>query len=109
MGAPLQVTFRKMAASPFLRARIEERAERLMRLHDRIVGCRVVVEAPHRRHHKGTLYAIAVELAVPGATLTCHRSPGARHAHEGIYVAMHDAFDAAERQLQAYRRRKSAA
>lgn len=109
MSAPLQVTFRKMAASPFLRARIEERANRLLRLHERIVGCRVVVEAPHRHHHKGKLHAIAVELTVPGTTLTCHRNPGEHHAHEDIYIALHDAFDAAERQLHDYLRRKGAA
>lgn len=106
MGTPLQVTFRRMEASPFLRARIEERADRLLRLYDRIVGCRVVVEAPHRRHHKGKLYAIAVELAAPGATLACRRNPPEHHAHEDIYVALHDAFDAAERQLHDYIRRK---
>ena len=108
MSTPLQVTFLKMAASPFLRTRIEEQAERLLRLHDRIVGCRVVVEAPHRRRHKGKLYAIAVELAVPGTTLACHRNPPEHHAHEDIHVALHDAFDAAEPLLRDYLRRKGA-
>lgn len=106
MSPSLQVTFRQMAASPFLRARIEERADRLVRFYDRIVGCRVVVEAPHRRQHKGKLYTIAVELTLPGTTLTCHRNPGAHHAHEDVYVALHDAFDAAERQLRDYLKRK---
>lgn len=109
MSPSLQVTFRQMAASPFLRARIEERAERLLRFYDRVVGCRVVVEAPHRRHQKGKLYTIAVELALPGAILTCHRNPGAHHAHEDVYVALHDAFDAAERQLRDYLKRKGTA
>jgi ribosomal subunit interface protein len=109
MMMPLQVTFRKMPPSPFVRGRIKERADRLERFHHRIVGCRVVVEAPHRHHHKGKLFAIAVEIKVPGCTLTSHRNPGGRHSHEDIYVAVRDAFDAMERQIHDYLRRKEGA
>ncbi len=106
MVLPLQVTFRKMDPSPFVRGRIKERADKLERFHDRIVGCRVVVEAPHRHHHKGKLYAVSVEVKVPGSTITSHRSPGERHSHEDVYVAVRDAFDAVERQIQDLLRRK---
>jgi ribosome-associated translation inhibitor RaiA len=108
MTTPLQITFRKMAPSPFVRARIRDRADKLVKLHDRITACRVVVEAPHRHHHKGKLYAIAVEVKIPGGTLTSHRNPGGHHAHEDIYVAVRDAFDAVERQMHDYMRRKGA-
>jgi ribosomal subunit interface protein len=107
MAAPLQITFRKMPPSPFVRERIRERADKLEKFHDRIVGCRVVVEAPHRHHHKGKLYTIAVEVRVPGGAITSHRNPGQRHEHEDIYVALRDAFDALERQIQDYVRRKT--
>jgi len=109
MPVPLQVTFRKMPPSPFVRARIKERADKLIRFHDRIVGCRVVVEAPHRHHHKGKLFSIAVEVKLPGGNLTSHRNPGGHHSHEDIYVAVRDAFDAVERQIQDFARRQGAA
>jgi ribosomal subunit interface protein len=109
MDVTLQITFRQMTASPFVRARIKERADRLIRFHDRITACRVVVEAPHRHHHKGKLYAISVEVKLPGGNLTSHRNPDARHTHEDIYVAMRDAFDAVERQICDFVRRKGAA
>lgn len=108
MAAPLQITFRKMAPSPYVRERIRERADKLAKFHDRIVGCRVVVEAPHRHHHKGKLYTISVEIKVPGGAIASHRNPGQCHEHEDIYVALRDAFDAIERQIQDYVRRKSA-
>jgi ribosome-associated translation inhibitor RaiA len=108
MTTPLQITFRKMAPSPSVRDRIRERADKLIRIHDRITACRVVVEAPHRHHHKGKLYAIAVEVKIPGGTLTSHRNPGDHHSHEDIYVAVRDAFDAVERQMHDYMRRKGA-
>jgi hypothetical protein len=38
MDVTLQITFRQMTASPFVRARIKERADRLIRFHDRITG-----------------------------------------------------------------------
>jgi len=109
MPVPLQVTFRKMPPSPYVRARIKERADKLIRLHDPIIACRVVVEAPHRHHHKGKLYEIAVEVKLPGANLTSHHNPGGRHSHEDVYVAVRDAFDAVERQIQDFARRRGAA
>jgi ribosome-associated translation inhibitor RaiA len=106
MGIPLQVTFRKMLPSPTVRERIRERADKLEHFYDRVTGCRVVVEAPHRHHHKGKLYAIAVEVTVPGSMLTSHRTPGQRHEHEDIYVAVRDSFDSIERQVENFARRR---
>jgi hypothetical protein len=43
---------------------------------------------------------VSVYLAVPGGKAAVNREPGEDHAHEDIYVAIHDAFDAARRGLQ---------
>jgi len=109
IAVALQITFRKMPPSPYVRGRIKERVDKLARFCDRILGCRAVVEAPHRHHHKGKLYLVAVEVKLPGATVTSHRNPGQRHEHADVYVALRDAFDAIERQIQDYMRRKGAA
>ena len=109
MAVTPQITFHQIDGSPFVRARIQERAEKLVRFHDRITACRVVVDAPHRHHHKGKLYSIAIEVILPGGTVTSHRSPGDHHSHEDIYVAIRDAFDAVERQIQDFVRRQGAA
>ena len=106
MAIPLQITFRKMEPSPYVRERIRERAEKLDGLSSRITGCRVVVEAPHRHHHKGRLYTVAVEVRLPGAMLASHRHPAGKHAHEDIYVALRDSFDSIERQIDDFRRRR---
>ena len=58
MPIPLQISFRNMDPSPAVEERIRQKAEKLERFHDRIVGCTVVVEAPHRHHHKGKLYNV---------------------------------------------------
>jgi cold shock CspA family protein len=51
------------------------------------------------------LYHVRVDITVPGAELVASRSRDKNHAHEDVYVAIRDAFDAAKRQLQEYKRK----
>ena len=105
MDIPLQVSFRDMEPSPAVEARIREKADGLERFFDRIVGCRVVVEAPHRHSHKGKLFGIRIDIHLPGKDLVVNRSGSQNHAHEDVYVAIRDAFDAATRQLEDHARK----
>ena len=101
----LQITFRNIDASPAVEAKIRERAGELEQFFDRIVSCRVVIEAPNRRRH-GDLYHIRVDLKVPGNEIVVKRDPPEHHAHEDIYVAVRDCFDAVRRQLEDHVRRQ---
>lgn len=105
MELPLQVTFRNIPPSEALEAKIHEKVDKLEKFYDRLIGCRVAIEAPHR-HHKGNLYHIRIDLTVPGGELVVNRTPPAHQAHEDIYVAVRDAFDDAKRELQDYARRQ---
>ena len=102
MELPLQITFRDIPPSPAIEARIRQKAARLDRFAQHIMACRVVVEAPHRHHHQGKLYHVRVDLTLPGSELVVSREPAAHHAHEDVYVAIRDAFDASVRQLEDY-------
>lgn len=95
----LQIAFRGMEPSPTVEERVRERAERLARLNDRISQCNVVIQAPHNHNHKGNLYEVRLQIQAPGADVVVNREGNQDHAHEDIYVAVRDAFDAAERQL----------
>ena len=101
MKHPLQVTVRNMSLSDAARAAIQERADKLDAFNPDIIGCRVLVEMPHRHQHQGARYNVRVDLTIPGAELIVKREP-----HEDVYVAIRDAFDAAKRQVQSYRRRQ---
>lgn len=105
MEKPAQITFRDFPPSEAVEARVNERIEKLETMFDRIIGCHVVLEAGHRRHHKGKLYHVAIDLSVPGGALVINRESHDKHAHEDIYVAIRDAFDALERQLQNHARK----
>ncbi len=93
------ITFRGMEPSAAADARIRQRIAQLGKLHHRITACRVTVEAPHRHHAQGRLFRVAVDVVVPEAELVASHEHGQDHAHEDVYVAIRDAFDAVERQL----------
>ena len=103
MQKPVQITSRAVSLSENALAYLRKRAAKLERYCDRIMGCRIMVEAPHRHKHQGILYHVRIELTVPGAHLVVRRAP-----HEDLYVAIREAFDAARRQLVAFRRRRRA-
>ncbi len=105
MDFPLDISFRNMDPSPAVEARVREKAAKLARLYNRIIGCTVVVEAPHRHHHKGKLYSVHIDISVPGKDLFVDRAKPGDHAHEDVYLAVRDAFKAAERQLEDHARR----
>lgn len=101
MKHPLQITVRNMSLSDAAKAAIQEKAAKLEEFDDRIIGCRVLVEVPHKHHHQGVLYNVRIDLTVPGAEIVVKREP-----HEDLYVAIRDAFDAAARQLRQRRRKQ---
>jgi len=105
MQIPLQISFRNMDPSPAIEERIRKKAAKLERFHNRIIGCSVVVEAPHRHQHKGKLYRVRVDVSVPGKDVVVDRAKPTDHAHEDVYVAIRDAFDAAARRLEDHARK----
>ena len=106
MELPLEIVFRNLEPSEAIEARVRERAEKLEKFYKDIMSCRVVVEAGHKHHHKGNLYHVRVDLKVPSAELVASREPQDHHAHEDVYVAIRDSFDAMRRQLEDYSRRR---
>lgn len=105
MEIPLQITFRHMGPSEAVETAIRKRAERLERFFDRIIACRVVVEAPHKHQRKGKLYSVRVGLSMPGEEIPITRNGPKDHSHEDIYVAIRDAFDTLGRVLEDRARR----
>jgi cold shock CspA family protein len=61
-----------------------------------------VFEVPHRSPSNPLEFHVRVETRVPDRELVVSRDPGDRRAHFDPYVAVRDAFDAMERQLEAH-------
>lgn len=104
MKIPLQITFRNIEPSEAVEARIREKVDSLENFFKDIMSCRVIVEAPHKHHHKGNIYAVKIDITLPGDEIITDRNPPQDHAHEDVYVAIRDSFDAARRQLEDYAR-----
>jgi len=95
-----------MEKSDALDARIRERAEKLDQFAPNIMSCRVVVDMPHQHKNKGLLYRISVDVTLPGHEVAVTRSPDEHASFEDPYVVVRDVFDATERQLEEYVRRR---
>ena len=105
MQEPLRIAFRNMEAPLGAEDEVRTRAAELERFFDRIIACNVVVEEHHQRHRQGNLYHIRIEMVVPEREIVVRREPPEHHAHEDLHVAIRDAFDAAQRQLQDHARK----
>jgi len=95
-----QVTYRGMAPSPAVEADIRSRIEALEHFSDRPTSCRVTVEAPHRHHTKGKVYSVHIDLRLPHGEIVAGHERPLDHAHEDVYVAIRDAFDALTRRVE---------
>lgn len=107
METPLEIAFHNISSSEALEAEIRKRVEKLERIYDRLIGCRVSVEAPHKQHRTGNVYEVHIEMRVPkGPEIVVSREPHHakdRYANPDIRTSLRDAFKAAELKLKAYK------
>ena len=124
MDRPVQVTFRNMAASPALGQDIRARVAWLESFYSDLIGCRVLVEIPHRHRQRGRPVHVRIELSLPGEDVIVNNEPTLRttledlqeeaaHKDEDVeapqkdaYVAVHGAFDVARRRLEDFAHRQ---
>ncbi len=95
-----QVLFRGIEHSDAVQQAVHKRLEKLERYSDKIQSLKVILEAPHNNHHKGRVYHVGVEALMPNHDIVVAHDHHDKHAHEDIYVAIRDAFNAVERRLK---------
>jgi ribosome-associated translation inhibitor RaiA len=98
MQTPLHITLRHLPSSAALETKIEQSIQHLERLHDNIIGCRVVIDAPAGQRG-GAPFIIKIDLTIPGRTLCVDTARAQNPSHSNAYVALHDAFATLEQQL----------
>jgi ribosome-associated translation inhibitor RaiA len=101
MTIPLQITASELELSESIEETIRDKTQKLAFFYDRILRCRVRIEAPHRHHHKGILFDVHIDLAVPGSELVVNKV-----SHEDLSAAIRLAFDRAIRRLEDYTGRR---
>jgi cold shock CspA family protein/ribosome-associated translation inhibitor RaiA len=95
-----QVSFDDIPIDGAVRDAVLRHIDELESTYDRITGCHVVVAQPHRHHRAGRLYSVQIDLIVPGAEIVVNRNHPLDHAHEDVFVALRDSFNAVRRQLE---------
>lgn len=93
-----------MKPSEALEARVRELAQHLERVNPNIMRCHVTIEAPRHHQRQGNLYEVHVDLTVPGREIVAGKMHHDQQSHEDPYVALRDAFRAAERQVEDFAR-----
>ena len=124
MIKPVQITFRNRRPSVPLEDEIRARVAWLERFSPDLVGCRVVLEVPHRHQKRGRPVSVRIELSLPGEDAIVsngptlhghlkdmqaeeHRKDGeVDAAHKDAIVAIHEAFARARRRIEDLTRRQ---
>lgn len=96
---PYEIVDNGVLESPEANAYLHERIDRLRRFYPRITSLRVVIEAPRNHHRKGGPYQVNIHADVPGAVARVTRQQA-----DDLHVAISQAFDAAQRQLEDHAR-----
>ena len=104
MIRPVQITFRNMRPSLPLEDEIRARVAWLERYSPDLIGCRVLVEVPHRHRRHGRHVRVRIELSLPGEDAVVSHDTDIDAAHKHAVVAIHEAFDAARRRLEDFAR-----
>jgi ribosome-associated translation inhibitor RaiA len=107
MQKPLQITLRGMEPSAILEQRVRDKVASLARF-DLITSCHVTIEAPAGHHQQGSAFSVHLDIHVPDRQLAYGRARAHDRAHADVYIALRDAFDAAERGLEEYTRDRRA-
>jgi hypothetical protein len=79
MKLPLQVTFRNLKTPAIVEEWIAEEAAKLELFYDRLMGCKVAVEIPHRHHRKQEVFHIRIDLTLPGKEIVIKRQANLRN------------------------------
>ena len=126
MIIPVQITFRNVASTPEVEAKIRAHAQKLERFYTRIKSCRVLIEAPARHRQKGYSFHVRIDLTVPEGEIVVKREPAlypkgkdigddrrrkpmeTRPERKHLAVAIREAFHAARRRLEDHARQKRA-
>ena len=101
MTNEFQVVFHNIDQTDAIADAVQKRIQKLERYCDEIIAGRVVLDSPHNNHNKGKVYSVGLEIHTPIKEVRVNQEQHDNHAREDLYVAIRDAFNAAERQLKS--------
>ena len=108
MDIPLELSFHNLEPSDALKTAVRSHVTKLEQFHDHIIGCRVVIEMPHKSQKaSGNPPDVHIVIRVPGKEIVVSKElahSGHKKAATDAYAVLDDAFSVAQKQLKDYRR-----
>jgi ribosome-associated translation inhibitor RaiA len=108
MDIPLELSFHNIEASEALKSAVKQHVQKLEQLHDHIIGCRVVIELPHKSQKAlGNQPDVHIVVRVPGKEIVVSKElahAGHKKSATDAYVVLDNAFAVAASRLKDYRR-----
>gem|GEM_PF-578887 len=105
MERPLEISFHNFPPSDLVEEEIRRYVEKLDR-HGVLIGCRISVEALHQQRKTGNVVEVHILMSVDGADIAVSQEPhhaNKKFARTDIFASLRRAFQAAERQLKAFK------
>jgi ribosomal subunit interface protein len=96
MQHPVRITVRGFERSDALEAAVVQRSGKLDQFFPQLIGCETTIELEEHSKQHGNHYVVKLVLKIPGNDIVVDHQ-----RDEDAYVALRDAFDAAERRLKA--------
>ena len=100
MKVPLEIVFKGIEHSDEVEALIREEADKLERVCNYMIHCRVAVETRQQHQEVGNPYRVRIDVTVPpGHELVVKREPSKGDMHDPLDIVIKHAFTSAARQL----------
>ena len=101
MQVPLELTIKGVTDSNAIEEIIHGRIEKLEKIYDNIISCRVAIEKTLKDQQSGNPYRIRLNLRIPkNREIIIKRAPGGNPDNGNLGAMVRDAFDTAQRQLK---------
>ena len=101
MEVPPEITFRGVNKTDDIEQLILDKIDKLDKLCDHIISCRVAVESNQEHQQAGNPFRVRINLRLPpGKDLVVTRESGQGNVREWLSTVLRDAFSALERQMK---------
>ena len=101
MKLPLDISARDVRVNEETEELIRDKASKLDRIYDQIIGCRVKIDKPHRSQRTGMTYNVSIDITIPGGELVVKRE-----SDQDLRAAIVNSFEIAQRRLKDYTERQ---
>jgi|SRR5882762_325431 len=108
MDIPLELSFHNLESSDALKGAVRGHVTKLEQFHDHIIGCRVVIEMPHKSQKaSGNPPDVHIVVRVPGKEIVVSKElahAGHKKSATDAYAVLDNAFAVAASRLKEHPR-----